>query len=264
MSADCINTQSMLGRNLTPVPIVEAAREVMGNITNDYCSDEVANKSVQAVIYEDFALDGYARLAKLPFHLSMGGRNVFLNPPGESWTGGTIEERELLQKLLFSVDEAEQFLKDSSSPFEKDLNSINLAAGKAQLEQFLKEHKKDIKRINAADWYRALYRAWLDGYITRAIWVLYRGGSFGSLGKAMLQDSVLCLTAAGAESDCINGSGRLAFETVDENDQRVPQTSNTQSSIIGYLPARTNLEEERAKFCKVFSQFGACGGFWQC
>lgn len=229
----------MLGRNLTPVPIVEAARDVMGmgGITNDYCSDSVANQSIQADFYYSFADDGYRHLLKSPYG------NVFMNPPGSSWTGGSKQERgELFYEFLPAIEQ-------------------DLPNAKANLEMFLKD-RPHIKRISAADWYRALYHAWVRGDITRAIWVLYRGGSFGSLGKAMLQDSVLCLTAAGAESDCINGSGRLAFETVNENDQRVPQTSNTQSSIIGYLPNRTNLKEERAKFCNVFSQFGACGGFW--
>lgn len=185
MSNDCTNTISTLGYNLTPEPIIRAAQAVLGTISRDFCSDEYANKTINALHYFNFCDDGYARLDHYaPI------QSVWLNPPGKSFTGGSYCQRSKLQDIL---------------------NGENSQS----VEDFLTAHNatypnNKITRISAADWYRAVFKRWQINDIKEVIWLLYRGGSFGSLGKDMLAASALCLTTAGCPG--VNGSGRISFE----------------------------------------------------
>jgi hypothetical protein len=184
-SADCINTQSINGRNLTPLSIITAARNTLGHIQLDPASDALANTHTQA---ERYFTEG--------FHKAWFSDTVWLNPPGRTTDKGF--------------------------------------------------------KVSGSQWGRKLHRCWILGYINHAIYLCYRGGSLGSLGKEMISDSTLCITASGASSDAINGSGRLSFDNVIDG-ERVPGTSNTQSSVILLL---TRDVEVWKRFKENFNQFG--------
>ena len=48
ISADCQNTQSLLGRNATPLDVIAAAHQVLGQIDLDPSSDLVINEELKA------------------------------------------------------------------------------------------------------------------------------------------------------------------------------------------------------------------------
>ena len=191
-SADTLNTKSALGRNATPIPVIDAARYVLGgHITLDPASDQVINQAVGAERIYTVDQDGYSQ----PWQAD----TLWLNPPGKSYT--------------------------------------------------LKNGRKT--HVTAAKWFRKLYRHWNAGDVRHAIALCYRGGSVGSLGVKMLE-LPLCITAAGAPHPQVNGSGRLNFELID-GDRRLPQQSNTQSSILILLSRDPRLIE---RFQERFSAFG--------
>lgn len=233
-SADCINTQSLLGRNLTPLPIIEAARKVLGSIDVDFCTDAVANEGIQAKTAYDFFDDGYQALCLSDHYPGQ----VWLNPPGVSYTGGSREERAEIYRLVAKLREAETV---------RDLYSIH--AAKEALATFRKQHPW-IERITAADWYEKFFEAWVAIRFNEGIFLVYRANSLASLDQEMLDCSVLCHTCKGASSPILR-SGRIAFETV-EDGERVPQPNNTGGSVIGFLGD----EEKRDLFREHFSQFG--------
>jgi hypothetical protein len=191
VTADCLNTKSSNGRNLTPLPLLDAARDVLGVIELDPASDAIANEYVQAEMYYTLEQDGFI----LPW---CDARTIWLNAPGRTTSNG--------------------------------------------------------KTISASDWYRKLYQTWCTWKTARHyMGLVYRAGSIGSLGVDLLADSTICLTASGDNiSPCINGSGRLSFDIVD-GDRRMPQTSNTQSSLI-FLLSRDKARQKL--FREKFSCFG--------
>lgn len=154
------------------------------------------------------------------FRSDFKARTVFCNAPGDSCTGGTFEQR----------------LRHGD---------------RKNIEGYVKP--KEITTIKASQWYRRVYDFWKNGAIESAIILVYRGGSFGSLGVNMLRDSLVCLTASGAPSRAVNGSGRFAYEIIDDNGCRHPETANTQSSAILCL---TKKPFAREKFVGKFSDFG--------
>lgn len=186
---DCRNTQSKHGRNLTPAPILESARKVLGGIELDPASDAIANQAVKAERFYTLEDDGYSKIWQ--------AKTVWLNPPGKTISQG--------------------------------------------------------KQITASDWFAHLYNDWVTDAIEEAIGLVYRAGSIGSLGPLLLNDAKLCFTCSGVVSSVVNGSGRLSFETVDENGDRQPQTSNTQSSLFFLLS--DNPETQKA-FTLEFQQYG--------
>ena len=187
-TADCINTQSENGRNLTPEPILIAAHSVLGHIELDPASDAIANQTIQAKRYYTKEQDGFTQ--------EWRANTAWLNAPGRSQSKG--------------------------------------------------------KLITASAWYRKLFHCWQRGEVKHAIALVYRCGSVGSLGIELLSQATVCLTCSGVESSAINGSGRLSFETV-EGDRRIPQSQNTQSSLIFLL---SHDLEMQAKFRDEFSVFG--------
>lgn len=195
MNADCINTKTKNGRNLTPIPIVLSAKKVLGTIDLDPASDPLANEAIGATRIFTREDDGYARIWK--------AQNVWLNPPGKS---------------------------------------ISMSG----------------KIIKASQWFRKLHSDWKHRHIQNAIGLVYRGGSVGSLGVDILSDALVCLTAAGAESKVVNGSGRLSFDRV-EDDRRISETQNTQSSVIFLLSEDDEIRWRfRVEFGKVGVVLQAC------
>jgi len=108
------------------------------------------------------------------------------------------------------------------------------------------------KTITASQWYQKLYHAWMRGNVKTALALVYRGGSLGSLGLDIMSLPI-CLTAAGARSSCVNGSGRLSFDEIDESGNRVTASKNTQSSAIVLFSID---EEIRRRFKAEFSRYG--------
>lgn len=150
----------------------------------------------------------------------LAAETAFLNAPGDSCTGGTYEQR------LRHGDRKN--IKDYVKP-------------------------KCIKTLKASHWNRKVYHAWKAGAIQSAIILVYRGGSIGSLGVDLMRDALICLTASGAPSKAVNGSGRFAFEIIDEDGNRIPETDNTQSSAIACL---THDRGVKGRFIEKFDQFG--------
>jgi hypothetical protein len=210
VSADCQNTQSLSGRNGTPLAPIRAAHKVLGSIELDPASDAVINAQVGAERIYTIADDG------LKSHWN--GVTCWLNPPGRSVTGGAVEQR---------LDWAKNHRNDGY------------------------EKPKELTMTTTAQWFRKLYHHWRIGDIEHAIALVYRAGSIGSLGVDMLAET-LCITAAGAEHSCINGSGRMSFELI-AGDARLPQTSNTQASIFVLL---SHCPKVQQRFAEEFSQFG--------
>jgi DNA N-6-adenine-methyltransferase (Dam) len=198
-SADCINTRSTQGRNATPLDIFPAVRDVLGEIELDPASDELINEGVQADRILTFEDDGLSQPWK--------ANSVFLNPPGNTITGGTYAER-----LYWS----EQLVKSDKQRKEENI-----------------KRPKDVKSVSAAKWYRKLYQEWKARNVKRAIALVYRGGSIGSLGYDILSLPI-CFTCLDVSSPIIKG-GRLSFEII-EDEVRKPETSNTQSSMFVLFP----------------------------
>lgn len=222
ITADCANTKSELGRNATPVEIFPSVRRVLGSIELDPCSDEVINQYIQAERYLDFVVDGLS----LPWIAD----TVWLNPPGNSLTGGTFEDRDYWW-------------------------------GECQKPKGQQGDKpKGVKHISASKWYEKLYKHWIRGDIKKAIALVYRAGSLGSLGNQILSQPV-CITCKGVESPIsgrngkpvVNGSGRLSFDLIDENGDRQIECTNTTSSAFVLFP---DCKEDIELFKEEFSKFG--------
>ena len=79
---DCLNTQSEHGRNLTPVPIVESARKVLGGIELDPASDAIANQAVKA--------ERFYTLEENGFDKDWVASTLWLNPPGKTRSNGKL------------------------------------------------------------------------------------------------------------------------------------------------------------------------------
>lgn len=78
-SADTLNTKSSLGRNATPIAVIEAARYVLGGrIALDPASDPVINREVRAEKIYTVEQDGYSQPWKAD--------TCWLNPPGRTLT----------------------------------------------------------------------------------------------------------------------------------------------------------------------------------
>jgi hypothetical protein len=212
-SADCLNTKSTQGRNATPLKIFEAVRYTLGSIELDLASDEIINDGVQADRIFTLEDDGLQQ--------DWVAETVFLNAPGTTVTGGTYVER------LYWLEQMELPSKERGVK------------------------PKDVKVVSAAKWYRKLYQEWLTGNVKSAIALHYRGGSIGGLGVDILK-LPLCITAAGASSEIINGSGRFAFEII-EDGERTPETTNTQSSAFTLFFDDNDCIN---RFKESFSQFG--------
>ena len=218
-SADCINTKSTQGRNATPLAIFNAVRYVLTgdskrNFELDVASDSIINTEVKAERFFDLESDGFSS----PWI----AETVFMNPPGTTVTGGTYAQR------LYWLEQMELPKKHRGNK------------------------PKEVKVIKAAHWYKKLYQEWISGNVKSAIALCYRGGSVGSLGIDVLS-LPLCITCSGAKSPVVNGSGRFAFEII-SNDERIPETSNTQSSTFHLFPSD---KECVNRFKTGFSLFGA-------
>lgn len=212
-SADCLNTKSTQGRNATPLDIFPAVRYTLGSIELDPASDEIINTGVNADRIFTLEDDGLQQ--------DWVAGTLFLNAPGSTVTGGTYAER------LYWLEQMELPKKERGSK------------------------PKDVKVVSAANWYRKLYQEWLKGNVKRAIALHYRGGSIGGLGVDILK-LPLCITATGASSKIINGSGRLSFEII-EDGERKSETTNTQSSAFTlFFDSHYTIE----CFKESFSQFG--------
>lgn len=214
ISKDCVNTQSQDGRNLTPVDLVRFAQYVLVSIELDTASDFIANKTIGAERILTFEDDGLSQ--------DWEAKTLFLNPPGQTVTGGTLEERKYWRKQLLLPKK-----RRGKKP-------------------------KNVRSANASEWGRKLGEAYLAGKVKSAIYLAYRGGSMGSLGTDFISSSLCCLTASGAASTAVNGSGRLAFDTV-EGGERTPQTENTQCSGIFLLSRNIGA---RKRFVQGGSEFG--------
>jgi hypothetical protein len=213
-SADCLNTKSTQGRNATPLKIFEAVRYTLGSIIElDPASDEIINNGVGADRIFTLEDDGLQQ--------DWVADTLFLNAPGTTVTGGTYAER------LYWLEQMELPSKQRSAK------------------------PKDVKVVSAAKWYRKLYQEWLNGNVKSAIALHYRGGSIGGLGVDILK-LPLCITAAGASSEIINGSGRLSFEIIEEG-ERKSETTNTQSSAFTLFFDDNDCIN---RFKESFSQFG--------
>lgn len=214
VSNDCTNTQSELGRNLTPVQIGRSIHEVFGGLELDVASDHIANESIQAERFFTFADDG--------FQQDWDAETAFVQPPGNTLTGGTLKER------LYWKNELKK-------PKEK--------RGKKP---------KHVGQISASEWHKRAFEEYQQGNLKHVIGLCYRAGSIGSLGIELLSEATICLTCSGVESQIINGSGRMAFEIV-EKCQRISQTSNTQSSLFYILSMKPIYH---IRFRDEFSQYG--------
>jgi len=80
VSADCVNTKSTQGRNATPLPIIKAAKSVLGEIELDPCSDDLINSEVGAKMIYTFEDDGFSKEWK--------AKTVWLNAPGTTFSQG--------------------------------------------------------------------------------------------------------------------------------------------------------------------------------
>jgi len=187
-SADCVNTQSEYGRNATPLVFIEAAKQVMGYIDLDPCSDVTINQGVGAERIYTLQDDGFAK--------DWEADTVWLNPPGTSISNGKV--------------------------------------------------------IKGVQWIRKLHESIKSGKVNQAIALTYRGGSFGGLGYEIISEYIHCFTCAGVTSTAVNGSGRISFELI-EDEERYSQSSNTQSSVFTYF-YRSTLD--LYPFYDVFKQFG--------
>lgn len=213
-SKDTINTQSVLGRNLTPLTIIRSVREVLGSIDLDPCSDAIANADIKAREYYTWKQDGASR--------HWEAKAVWINPPGSSFIGGTEDER---------IFWASEVAKDKGDRQPKP---------------------KSISHISQSYWHKKAYSHFAAGDVDHILGLVYRGGSLGSMPYELMMSASICLTCSGAESEVINGSGRINFDLV-LNGDRVSTKSNTQSSAF-YL-----LSEDRSKhveFHEEFSQYG--------
>lgn len=235
VSADCLNTQSFLGQNFTPLPLIRSAAKVMGGIDTDIATSPEENLDIQAKNYYSFHSDGYLELVLGSTHLG----KVWMNPPGSSYTGGTLEEREALYPMLREGDQNK--IKD----YIKTCNARKISLG------------RKIKKISSAHWYRAVFDAWDAELIEEAVVMVYRAGSLGSIPDEFLNTAMVCLTCAGVRSRTVNSSGRISFEQKDSEGRRVPGVSNTQSSAILYLPPRYGKVDKMQAFRSEFSQYGA-------
>jgi hypothetical protein len=232
--ADCVNTQSVLGQNFTPLPLIRSAEKVMGGIDTDIASSLEENLEIGAKTYHDFQSDGYLELTQGSTKLG----KVWLNPPGSSYTGGTLAEREALYPMLKEGDQNK--VKD----YIKECNAK-------------KDIERKIRKISSADWYRAIFDAWCCEFIEEAVVMVYRAGSLGSLPRDFFNTAMVCLTCAGVGSRTVSRSGRISFEQKDEEGRRVPGVANTQSSAILYLPPNSGSVEKLQSFMTEFGQYGA-------
>jgi hypothetical protein len=218
-TADCRNTQSLLGRNATPLEPIAAAHKVLGGIELDMASDSVINREVKAQRIYTFEDDGFQQDIK--------AKTVWLNPPGSTITGGTLDQR-LLHRTYLDTPQADR-------------------------KRLFPGYKpaKGVKSIDAVLWVRKLYQHWMDGDVEDAIILCYRLGSLSGFGQSILSHPI-CITAAGAGSPAISGTGRLSFQLINQG-QRVSQPSNTQGSAFVLL---SRSDEKRRLFKECFSEFG--------
>ncbi|MEO1099824.1 MAG: hypothetical protein AAFX57_19055 [Bacteroidota bacterium] len=215
LTADCINTKSINGRNATPLGVFPAVRYVLGSINLDPASDHEINAQVVADRIYSLKNDGFVQ--------QWEAKTLWLNPPGTTVTGGTSEER------LYWLSEMKKKAEERSPK------------------------PKDVSVIKAVQWIRKLHFSFLWDEVESAISLVYRGGSLGSIGKEILSDCLICQTAGNSESPMINGSGRISFELIDENGDRISESANTQSSAFLLF---SNDEKVRSRFVEAFSQFG--------
>lgn len=234
VSADCLNTQSVLGQNFTPLPLIRSAAKVMGGIDTDIATSPEENLEIKATNYYSFSSDGYFELVLGSTHLG----KVWMNPPGRSYTGGTLEERQTLYPMLMEDDQkkAKEYIKKCNAS-----RSLGLK----------------IEKISSAHWYRAIFDSWYCELIEEAVVMVYRSGSLGSLPEEFLNTAMVCLTCAGVKSRTVSRSGRISFEQKDSEGRRVPGVANTQSSAILYLPPKHNNVGKMQAFRDEFCQYGA-------
>ncbi len=208
-SKDCVNTQSFLGRNATPIPIFESVRRVLQSIELDPTSDHIINKDVGADRIYTVVDDAYSK----PWIC----KTLFMNPPGETFIFGTREER------IFWLNELEKPKK------ERAVRPSNMTTA------------------YAADWFRKAHREYTQGHIEHAILLLYRSGSIGCLGP--LLNYPICITSSDASSPLINGSGRFAFETIegDKRIAQTSNTQSSAFVLLTTSESKYNLFKEEFK-----------------
>lgn len=223
LSADCINTRSEQGRNATPLPIIEAVHEIFGGTRSLYNPGIELDLSSDRVINQDVLARRFYGINHDSFSQEWEAKTAWLNPPGTTVRGGSYYER------LYWLGEMKKPKKEQGP---KPI---------------------DVSVVKASEWYFWLFHYWQLGHIENAIALVYRGGSLGSVGCDFLNSADICLTAKGAKSPIVSGSGRLSFELITDEETRSPQTSNTQSSVI--LGLFRN-HEMRQRFRRKMTDFG--------
>lgn len=224
VSADCLRS-GVGGRNLSPLPVIDAVNYVFGGPPQlDPSTDEVANQYIKAPMAWSFEDDGFANLKAAADDEDFYVDTCFCNPAGTTLTGGSIEDRVFWREQL-------------------------------ELPPKQRARKpKDVIQVTGSAWFTQLSWLWTTRKIENLIYLCYRGGSVGSLGVIGLERAVVCITAKGASSDAVNGSGRFAYDSVDEDGRRTPETSNTQSSVFVGL---FRDDAMRTRYIERFSGFGA-------
>ena len=97
-TADCINTQSVDGRNATPLAIFNAVRYVLGGIELDPASDRVINSDVGAKRIYSIEDDGFSK--------DWRAKTAWLNPPGKTRSKGKSVSASQWFKKLYAHWEA--------------------------------------------------------------------------------------------------------------------------------------------------------------
>lgn len=218
ISNDCIST-SKVGRNLTPVDFINSVHEVFPVIDIDLCSDNLANQAIKAKRILTFEDDAYAWKPD-PFESFL---TSFMNPFGESVTGGSLAERlEWKSKRIPS--------KGYTDGYEKP---------------------KHMKVVKASDMHQKAFGLWWQGTIHHHIGLCYRGGSVASLGKQILSRAIVCVTCMGVPNPELRG-GRLSFDRV-VDEKRCKETSNTQNSLVYLLSDDIDIQ---MAFYQEFCQWG--------
>jgi hypothetical protein len=85
----------------------------------------------------------------------------------------------------------------------------------------------------ATYWFNKLSRDVKTGDVTNVIYIIYRIGSIGSFPYSLIKNSSLIVTHSSSTASCVT-NGRVSYYAK-YNDKVSPMTSNTQSSVIGFV-----------------------------
>ncbi len=138
-----------------------------------------------------------------------------------------------------------------SQLWECDNFIVNPPGGKENQELRADPETGEVKLVQWGDsnqflWYSKAEAEYLDGNARQGIYV-----AFNDALRAMapsVHDYPICWVNSSATSKCVKG-GRLCFDRVDENGDRVPQNSPTHSNFFVFFPP--NLENSTVEECKA-------------